>query len=374
MNRYAANIEDVAISGDTIWFFANDYNALFSKEIGNEFAEFRGSVPWEKREGVRLFGTIKIFENKLYLIPCTAKYIAVYSIEDGTFAKIEIRKDKVKQSTSYMAAVIYKHYLFMFGFESACIIRVNLIFNEIVYLNEWYEEIKEDIWDYGAPFFRKQAAVINDRAYIPFWNANYLLQVNLDTLSFCAYKLGTEKKGYAGICFYKNTLFCLPASKGENMICFKYENDQVLLETKELIKTFPDKEAIHFVGIVEENKCLAAYTINDKKGEQHIGKEVNIYCGNYFFASDNREYRCVYDKNSAKLIIFMKDTKEIIIEYMYVDYLYWNMFKSKVNVINIEKEQMDLKNYLSILHMAAFKEIKKRQSIGKIIYDNIAKI
>lgn len=373
MNKYAANIEDVAISEDTIWFFLSDYNALFSKKIGSDYTEFKGSVPWEKQNGVRLYASIKLYDNKLFLIPCSAQNIAIYDIHKNVFSKIEIKRDRIKQNTSYMASVIYKHYLFLFGFKSACIIRVDLRSYDVVYVDEWYTEISKDILDSSAPFFRKQLAIINDMAYIPFWNANYILQINLDTLRCNTYKLGLEKNGYAGICYFENKLFCIPNSEGENIASFKCENNQLLLETKEMISTFRDKVPIHFIGIIEENDGLTAYLISDNKEKAYINGKIKFYCSNFLFVSDGNGYKCVYNKKSAKLAIFIRNTKETKTEYLYIDFLYWYMFKSETNIINIEKDNIDLRNYLGILHLTDIKETKKGQCVGNVIYKAMTK-
>ena len=63
------NLETGVVRGNDFWFFSMDFNALFHVDLSSNKQLFLGSVPNEPLYKKRLFGSMQLINNKLFLIP-----------------------------------------------------------------------------------------------------------------------------------------------------------------------------------------------------------------------------------------------------------------------------------------------------------------
>lgn len=222
-------IEDAVLDGDKIWFSAQDFNSLFSMDLHTKKTEFVGRFPNEPYSGKRLYVSMKLIKKKIYFIPFYAKSIAVYDIEKRMFSNIHIDETLIKCNLNaplFMGVEEYKNYLFILPVFSKAIIRINLLNDELKYIQDWSMQVQEHIFNPNDGYFRRQSVINGDKLIVPFCNANAVLELNCDTLQSKIYELGSQQRGYSGI-YYDGEKFWLSPRSSGNLASWNLETNTI---------------------------------------------------------------------------------------------------------------------------------------------------
>ena len=107
-------------------------------------------------------------------------------------------------------------------------------------IRDRYDKVKPFIFNEQDAFFRRQVVTLSDKIYIPFCNANAILELDSNTLETQIHVLGKEKCGYSGICFDGKEFWCSPRTKKDYLLEWN-------METGETTYT-PQEDNVH-VGI-----------------------------------------------------------------------------------------------------------------------------
>lgn len=114
------SVFDAYCDGESLWFAAVEYNALYRKSLRDNTFEYLGSFPGEDFLQWRLYTSVHEYGNKLYFTPGSAHEIGVYDMKKHMFSKlpIGISKEendlsKVKYLKKFASAVIFDGKLFL---------------------------------------------------------------------------------------------------------------------------------------------------------------------------------------------------------------------------------------------------------------------
>lgn len=300
--RVGISIEDVVLSGDMIWFCARNFNSLFSMNIQTKEVKFCGEFPNAAYTQERLYASMKLVNNKIYFIPFYAREIAIFDIVYNRFSFISIDKrviDEKRGDMLFMGVEQYKNYLFLLPVGASKIIRLNMNDNKIDYIDDWYEKSRNVIFDHTDIFFRKQCVLLENKLYIPFCNANAILELNCDTMQTQIYKLGVEKRGYTGIC-YDGINFWLSPRFSNNLI--KWNRQTEVVDEVCLCKKSLTKSNCPYAGILFYNSKIFAFPTQKNLCKISLKGKVTILDHAYTFAKDENDIITYFDISDTNVL------------------------------------------------------------------------
>lgn len=339
------NTEDAVCYNDEVWFCALKFNGLFCINTlsGNTKVKV---FPNEQYNGKRLFSSMKLVGNKIYCIPFFADSIVVYDINEDKFEYLvidEIKAGYKKDTPHFLGVEKYKNYLFIFPVLCNCIIRLDLNTHEMIYISDWVLETDKYVFDHSDAYFRRQVVIRNSSLYIPFCNANAILELNGDTLKSKIYKMGTEDKGYSGICDDGERLWLSPRKQG-SVVSWKVENNEIIsIELEKENKNDSNSSQV-FIGISFFNNKIYMFLNKSFKGKTYFKDDkVEILQGDFNFIKEDNKKVFYQDSNAGLLTIYNKinnskrkmklliDAEDIDNEKIFED----NLFISESSEINI---------------------------------------
>lgn len=153
--------------------------------------------PIPGQEGRGLYGDIAQMEGKLYLAPSKATEMTVYDPSSGSFAGIPLPHIR-EAGNSYHNLIRHGPHLFITPLCSPAILRLTPATGEIVEYTGWYELLREDIKD-PDKFLFGQYCVVDGRLYLPFIQANRVLEFDLETGESTLHRVGEEGSGFFGL-------------------------------------------------------------------------------------------------------------------------------------------------------------------------------
>lgn len=215
MDKKHIGIEDAVRVDNQIWFCLSDYKSLVSMDIETKEQKaftIPSDGPYMQK---RAFGSMYAVGRKVYLIPFYERVIMQFDIDAEEFHRIGIDESIIEDKTHLFLGVgVYQNYLFIMGVDVPAILRLNTFNNNIDYVMDWKEKVKNLIFDSSDAYFRKQAVVIDNKLYVPFCNANAVLELNCTDLETEIHCMGAEKQGYSGICYDGSAFWLSPRNVG----------------------------------------------------------------------------------------------------------------------------------------------------------------
>ena len=216
MKNNRIEIEDAVLQDGRLWFCLSDYKCLGSMDL--ETKETKTYViPIENTYiQKKSFISMALMGHEIYLIPLGEKVIMQFDVITEEFEKIDI-DDKIVPYKKGMFFGVGKcgKYLFIMGAFAPAILRVDTNNNHIDYITDWYQEAEKLVFDFKDIYFRRQCVVKNNKLYVPFCNANAVLELDCISMKTRVHKLGEKKQGYSGVCIEGNTLWFSPRKSGD---------------------------------------------------------------------------------------------------------------------------------------------------------------
>jgi len=199
MGKIKILTEDCIRVDDRIYFFAKDWNALYTANLEIGITEYIGSIPEENFRQKRLCAGIVYHKNCLILVPMTAKKIWIYNLKSRNWIGIE-RKYVTgnERHCEIFRAAEYKDDIFFIGSNYPFIIRMNMDSYQLEYFGEPYaflDSAKKD----GECYFRSDFSINKNQLLVASCLNNYVLCFNLDTFEYQWYQVGGENFQYSGI-------------------------------------------------------------------------------------------------------------------------------------------------------------------------------
>lgn len=307
--------EDVVWDGDKVWFCPQYFNSLFYIDMKTNEIKFLGEFPNEKYGAERLYTSMKLVKGRIYFIPFSAKTIVFYDIEKREFSDILIDENKAGCKLGidflFMGVKEYKNYLFILPVSCKAIIRLNVNNQEIDYITNWFTEIEANIFNKVCGFFRKQAVIQGDKLYVPFCNANAVLELDCNNLNSRIYRLGEEEIGYSGICHMGNSFYLSPIDSGD---LYKWSPDASSINKIKMYKEGALKNSYAYVGVINVNNRIQLFPANHEEGVLDKNKEnIEIKVGAYSFAKEEKEYVAFYEWDQGLLTLIKKENGQSVI-------------------------------------------------------------
>lgn len=210
-----------------LWFFLKTGNGLCNINLRTGEVKYIISIPGEALYGEFLYEDIKCYGNQLILIPGNASEIAVYDMNTKEIVKISVYTDQLKYKSSYNcfgkfhSAFVTDKWVYFIPGHFPAIIKMNIETFELVYLEDWLEDIMP-YYRTDRYFFRKDI-VCDDKGIIYLTSLYYNIVLSIDTKSD---KMHIVRKGNVGegcgcSCIaYQNNMFVLSAMNQRQILIF----------------------------------------------------------------------------------------------------------------------------------------------------------
>lgn len=201
--------EDIYDDGEYLWFSAMNFNGLFRMNKTSMTPEYMGEFPGEKSDN-RLFCGICEFEGKLYFAPMSASAIAVYDMSDGSFERIEIKKDYTILSNAKLYSVVNcGRKLFFIPYAYDAIVCYDSESKNITYHTDWKKYIKRCIPELQNVYYFRKCSVYNDMLYLPVCCGSGIVVMDTKT-GETNYISDTDNSSYHGIIVSDDKLYLAP--------------------------------------------------------------------------------------------------------------------------------------------------------------------
>lgn len=357
-------LRDALEIGEQIWFSSMDFNGLFSLDLSTHKNLFCGEFPDELSYGERLYDELLEVGGKIYFIPNKAKQIAVYDMGKKDFFKIDIPKKYIHEKMSFLSAVKYKEYIFMFGSYIPVIICLDTKNNTMRYIDSWYQEIEKDIFDEKDIFFGKQAVVIENRILIPMCSVNGIFELNGDTLQYKVHRIGNGKLGYFGIDYDGENIWCSPRFMGNPIIQLDM---QLRLKTEYELSSVGFEVAVAGISCVDDKVQIFLY---ENIAVQMSHPKIRLMAGEYCFVKSDSSKVFYFENRESCLTIYDKQSKTSISEKIVTDDKFFHLseeFSKQMVVENRRKRLEDLIEWQA----EPTERTEESESIGDAIYKSL---
>ena len=190
--------EYVAKIGGKYYFVASEMNAVCSIDVQTERVEIIGSIPEEAVFSERVCAKIVVWNGELIFVPMNGKKIWFYRLEGKIWHSLYIKNEKLQRKVRQ--AFIYKDKLFMVGCHYPAIICVDLITEDVKYIEAPFKVvqdiyIKRDLYGY----FRHDCVLKENLLYFASFITNKVLLFNLEDFHWEYVTVGKSENGYSGI-------------------------------------------------------------------------------------------------------------------------------------------------------------------------------
>ncbi|MDE7324000.1 MAG: hypothetical protein K2N73_15065 [Lachnospiraceae bacterium] len=265
----------IRINND-IWFASGDYNGLYRYNVGNKRTERVALFPNEPFYQESLYIKICFYDNNLIFIPQYGKRINIYNLYNKLLVDIEIPNlTESIQPPYFCEAVVYKQYLFMMGAKYPGIIKVNLENYEVEIIDQRFIKLQNEICMniYGI-FLGTEGVLEANKFFIPCYQCNKVLEINLDIGEYCLYEVGSKNNQYARIIKAGDTFVLVTHNvKNDGYVVFwDYEKD-TCEEVHFEMRGYVDRAVIEYLGDI----WILSYASNEICRVGIRDKQVNYY-------------------------------------------------------------------------------------------------
>lgn len=220
VSLYTLAFENLVEAQGNFWFTSYDFNALFKMDMQTWKAEFVGVFTDENPNGSRLYSCITSHEGKLYFAPLSAKEIAKYDPEQGSFEKISLRepqgniKSKYWPGFKFSTAVQYKNYVFFVPCSYPAIVRLDTSTDQLDYFSDWLDELERLTTDFNDVYFWHKAVVIGSSLITAACNSNAVLVFDMETGASTVREIGDKANRFSDICYDGSDFWLSPRNEG----------------------------------------------------------------------------------------------------------------------------------------------------------------
>lgn len=190
-------MEDAVLVKNRIYFFSKEWNALYTADLKSGEIKFIDKMPEENVMAGRLCAGIMHYNEKLVLVPMTAKKIWIYDLKKSSWQSLTRRKMVEGNGGQEMfRAVEYKGDLFFIGSNYPAIIRMNPDY-ELEYWISPYAFLKS-VPPNGC-YFRADFALVENYLFLASCQNPFVLRLDLDMMEFAWFRVGEDDFRYSGI-------------------------------------------------------------------------------------------------------------------------------------------------------------------------------
>lgn len=328
MKKNGIAVRDALVVDNKIWFCPGHYKSLCSLDMSTN--ERKGYVI--PTEGLytkgSMFSSMAVVGNKIYLIPLHDKVIMQFNIESKEFQRIELVPEIVGDNSELFAGVSrWGDYLFVWGARNPMILKLNTLNNQIDYIVDCKQKAQEVIFDYKDVCFRSQGVISDDKLFLPFCNANAILEVDCISMETVIHRLGEEKQGYSGICLEGKALWLSPRKKGRLV---KWDLKTKKMDEIQMPGLSKAKKEYVYVGIAANNAEKILCPFWERQSVRIEDQNITELDGRVGFVRDEENYIIMAGVDNGIITVINKSANS------------WSEFR--IGKIDVDVEKILIEN------------------------------
>jgi len=195
--EHRINFFDFKVKDATLWGVIWEFNGLFSVSLNDNRLIYRGAIPEERTFDGRLYSSLSLLEDSIFLIPCSAKNISRYDLITNQFGLTPVEgagKSKFFNSCEYAGDIYAIPYYY------TALVKFNAETGEIDENRDIIIELERQ--GVCAGYFDKGGATVDgDVVMLASRSGNTVLKYNMQTSNFKLYNVGKTENKYTGIVF-----------------------------------------------------------------------------------------------------------------------------------------------------------------------------
>lgn len=253
--------------GNSFWFMARDYNALFRVKKENSKIELIGMVPGERFMQKRLYPSAASCNGKLYFAPHSAKEVAEYDLQKRVFKKLSIPSphkihDLVWSPAKFFGIEVIGNKIYFIPDRYPGILCYDPQTQSFSCFDEWVDEI-EKLRTFDGGYFMGYVRTKN-QLVIPCICADAVVIFDADSGTSHVIKTSdTNKKfKYAGIIQAEDSFYLITAGGAVLKRKLESENEEV----KRILMPNPETDQVEFYPIQYADGHLYLFPLEGNKG------------------------------------------------------------------------------------------------------------
>lgn len=301
--------EDCVEVNNVLYFVSKDINVVFGLDItnGNVFAI--NCLPEHGVLDKRLGAKILSWNDELIFAPMKAKKVWRYNLQTKNWMGYERKLlEAGKTGTEMFDAVLYNDTAFIIGCNYPAIMKIELLNNEITYIEEPYQLLKEKKHAMGDSYFRTSYARIENRIFLASCLDNLVLEFDLESLEFKWHEVGRKGNCYSGISWDGKYFWIAPRN---NTPLVRWNGKDDVIEYS-LPEEFRDCKN-YFLGVVSWNDEIilpgfeSEYSLIMEKGKMGAFKKVS---GQFLFFKEMCNGKVISCTADGELVIRQRDEEK----------------------------------------------------------------
>lgn len=312
MNRMGIIYQNSVVIDDWQWFWSEDYNALYKRNLTTREIQRIGGYESYKNAA---YTKLVYYQQKLIALPNASDKIMIYDMEEEEFRYSSIGIPEMEETDTnpekFYGEVVEENWVFMIGCKTAHILKFDMAAEQTVGYVDLYQKLPEKKDGIG---YLREGVAYNGQILIPALYDNYIFELNSDSLQYSVRELDKAGNGFSTVCKVENEIWLFPFDGGE-IIRWNIENERII---KYCITGLVDlkKESRNFLSayFIENKLWIIPRFANKILMYDYMKNEFsNVNMVNSYFANLNRELAGISADAIGENIIFLSTMIEKII-------------------------------------------------------------
>ena len=275
------------VDRDEVWLMHGKMNLLMKYYLSTETLEIVGCVPDEAFFQLSLYSSMYKEGDKIYLIPCWGKEIAIYDVSSNRFAKIKLNQiEKYENKALFCKCLAVNKALYCIPESYEAIVKIDLCTQEVTYYDLHCYMGVNDVDTYLG-----DAILIDNKIICPWNRSNQLLIFDLEDEHIRLEGFGPKNRKYIRVGKLKNQLVLYEGTKKQIiMTTLEDSGKEIITDIKCEVPLFSEiSKEIMMIDMAYSNEiiCIGGNGKILYREKLQIEKKDNAlhydyYCGFHF--------------------------------------------------------------------------------------------
>lgn len=211
-----ASFECAAADGNNLYFAEVFGNEIFCYDMETDKVTSLCTIREEDECGKRLFSSMVVYGEDIFLFPFVARGIYRISKQTGDYLVLDLSEKSLEEYEAeykFIDAHLYRDVIYVMPVAFPGILEVQCSSNKVTVHDSWLDKIPDEFTDIDNSFFRK-TLLKDNKIYAPLCKGNILMIFDLEKGECIMKEVGTNKCRFSGICYDKENFWLSPRDNG----------------------------------------------------------------------------------------------------------------------------------------------------------------
>lgn len=211
--------ETMIVHNGCIWFAEATSNRIYSYDLICRKCSLEYIIDTEDSDGIRLFRTMTIYGENLYVFPFSAENAYKINLSTRIIERIGIDTppensyDQYSPKAKFLSSFVFENKIFAVGVTYPAILEYDVNTGNIVYHNEWLSEMAACFKNHENVLFRR-AEIVKNKLYIPSGRGDAILLYDMSSGEYEVCRIGDGIDGFSSVCYDGKDFWLAPLGTG----------------------------------------------------------------------------------------------------------------------------------------------------------------